>query len=87
MPSDIIRDNLTVESILARAAIADLTLELARWLRRRWETLPAHQRAALLYGLDHGGHVGEGQAVFSVGLSSLLEALDIVRRQPEPKEE
>ena len=87
MPSNLVTDNLTVESILRRAALADLTLELARWLLRRWDTLLAHQRAALLYGLDHGGDVGDGQAVFSVGLSSLLEALDIVRRQPEPKEE
>jgi hypothetical protein len=77
---------LSVESILARAAIADLTLELARWLLRRWDSVPSHQRAALLYGLDHGGHVGDGQVVFSVGLSSLLEALDIVRRQPESEE-
>lgn len=86
MPSNLVTDSLTVESILRRAALADLTLELARWLRRQWDTLPAHQRAALLYGLGHGGHVGDGQAVFSVGLSSLLEALDIVRRQPEPEE-
>jgi hypothetical protein len=54
VPSKPFKDNLTVESILARAAVADLTLELARWLLRRWDSLPAHQRAALSYGLNGG---------------------------------
>jgi hypothetical protein len=81
-----IPDPLTPESILARAAVADLTLELARWTLRRWHQLPAHQRSALNYGLNYGGHVGNGQVVFSVQLSSLLEALDVLRRQPEWEE-
>jgi hypothetical protein len=79
-------DPLTAESILARAAVADLTLELARWLLRRWDLLPALQRSALTYGLNFGGQVGDGQVVFSVGLSSLLEALEAVRRQPPDEE-
>ena len=82
-----ISDPLTPEAILARAAVADLTLELARWTLRRWNQLPALQRSALNYGLNHGGHVGSGQVVFSVQLSSLLEALDVLRRQPEWEEE
>ena len=79
-------DTLSIESIFRRAAVADLTLELARWLVRRWDTLPPVQRSALTYGLNVGGHVGDAQAVFTVQLSSLLEALDVVRRQPEPEE-
>jgi hypothetical protein len=78
--------DLSPQSILARAAYADLTLELARWLLRRWDSLPPLQRSALTYGLNFGGHVGDGQVVFSVGLSSLLEALDVLRRQPESEE-
>jgi hypothetical protein len=77
-----IPDPLTPESILARAAVADLTLELARWTLRRWNQLPAHQRSALNYALNFGGHVGNGQVVFSVQLSSMLEAMDVLRRQP-----
>jgi hypothetical protein len=72
-------DPLTPESILARAAIADLTLQLARWTLRRWNQLPTLQRSALNYGLNHGSRVGKGQVVFSVQLSSLLEALDVLR--------
>jgi hypothetical protein len=81
-----IPDPLTPESILARAAVADLTLELARWTLRRWNQLPPLQRSALNYGLNYGGHVGSGQVVFSVQLSSLLEALDVLRRQAELEE-
>jgi hypothetical protein len=81
-----IPDPITPESILARAAVADLTLELARWTLRRWDQLQALQRSALNYGLNYGGHVGNGQVVFSVQLSSLLEALDVLRRQPELEE-
>jgi hypothetical protein len=39
----------------------------------------------LSYALNHGGHVGNAQVMFTVGLSELLEALDAVRRQPEPE--
>jgi hypothetical protein len=80
-------DPLSSKSILRRAAYADLTLELARWLLRRWGSLPPFQRSALNYGLNYGGHVGDGQVVFTVGLSSLLEALDVLRRHPEPEDE
>jgi hypothetical protein len=81
-----ISDPLTPESILRRAAYADLALELARWLLRRWDSLPGHQRAALSYALNHGGHVGNAQVMFTVQLSSLLEALDVVRRQPREED-
>ena len=81
-----IPDPLTPDFILARAAVADLTLVLARWTLRRWNQLPAHQRSALNYGLNYGGHVGNGQVVFSVQLSSLLEALDVLRRQADSEE-
>lgn len=74
--------NLRVESILRRAAYADLTLELARWLLRRWRCLPPLQRSALSYGLNHGGYVGNAQVMFTVGLSELLEAIDTLRRRP-----
>jgi hypothetical protein len=76
---------LTVQSIRARAANAHLALELGRWVLRFWDQLPAVQRSALSYGL-HGGHVGDGQVIFSVQLSSLLEALNHLRRCPEPEE-
>jgi hypothetical protein len=79
--------DLTLESILARAAYADLALELARWVVRHWDSLPPLQRSALSYNLNFGGHVGDGQVVFSVQLSSLLEAMDILRRHPEPEDE
>jgi hypothetical protein len=48
-------------------------------LRRHRDQLPALQRSALNYG----GRVGNGQVVFYVQLSSLLEALDVLRRQPD----
>lgn len=79
-------DPLTPESILARAACADLTLELARWIIRRWNSLPPFQRSALRYALDFGGDVGDGQVAFTVQLSSLLEALDVLRKQPRDEE-
>jgi hypothetical protein len=37
------------------------------------------------YALDFGGDVGDGQVVFTVQLSSLLEALDALRRYPAPE--
>lgn len=70
---------------IVRAASASLALELARWVHRYWHQLPAIQRSALQYGLN-GGHVGDGNALFSVPLSSLLEALDMLRRHPELEE-
>jgi hypothetical protein len=60
-------------------------LELARWILRRWDSLPSHQRAALSYGLN-GGRIGDDQVVFTVQLSALLEALDVLRITPEPEE-
>jgi hypothetical protein len=75
-----------IRSIRTRAAQANLALELARWLLRFWDTLPAVQRSALTYGLTHGGRVGDGPVMFSVPLSSLLEALGHLRRHPEPEE-
>ncbi len=79
-------DPLSPESILARAAYADLTLELARWILRRWNSLPPFQQSAIRYALDFGGDVGDGQVAFTVQLSSLLEALAVLRRQPVPEE-
>jgi hypothetical protein len=79
-------DPLTPESIVARAAVADLTLQLARRTLRRWNQLPALQRSALNFGLNYGGRVGNGQVVFPVQLSSLLEALDVLRTQSELEE-
>ena len=38
------------------------------------------------YALNHGGQVGNAHVLFTVGLSELLEALEAVRRQPEPEE-
>lgn len=75
-----------IRSIRTRAAQASLALELARWILRFWNTLPAVQRSALTYGLTHGGRVGDGPVMFSVPLSSLLEALSHLRRNPEPEE-
>jgi hypothetical protein len=72
----------SVDSILRRAAYADLALQLARWLTRHWNSLPSHQRAALSYALNHGGHVGNAHVLFTVQLSSLLEAMDALRRRP-----
>lgn len=78
-------DPLSLESIRARAASASLALELARWLLRYWNQLPAIQRSALQYGMN-GGCVGSGNALFTVPLGSLLEALDMLRRHPEAEE-
>lgn len=79
--------DLTPQAILTRAAYANLAVQLARWLRRHWHLLPPLQRSALAYALDFGGHIGDGQVSFIVQLSSLLEALDVLRRQPEQEEE
>jgi hypothetical protein len=79
-----IPDPLTPESILARAAVADLSLELGRWTLRHWDQLPVLQRSALNHGLNYGGHVGNGQVAFSVQLSSLMEALDRVAQAVGP---
>jgi hypothetical protein len=65
----------------------DEILELVRWTLRRWNQLPAVQSSVLSYGLNYGGHVGDGQVVFSVQLNSLLEALDALRQQPKREEE
>jgi hypothetical protein len=79
-------DPLSLQSIRRRAASASLALELGRWTLRYWDQLPAIQRSALRYGLSQGGHVGDGPAVFTVPLSSLLEALDVLRRHPQDEE-
>ncbi len=79
-------DPLSPDSIRRAAAYADLTLELARWILRRWNQIPALQRSALTYALDYGGQVGDAPVAFTVQLSSLLEALDVLRRHPQPEE-
>ena len=76
-------NDLTSESILARAAHADLALTLARWILRRWDSLPPIQRSALTYGLNFGGDVGDGQVTFAVPLSALVEAMDVLRYPAE----
>jgi hypothetical protein len=87
MSTNTIPDDLTPESIRRRAAYADLTLELARWIIRQWNSLPPFQRSAIRYALEFGGDVGDGQVGFTVPLSSLLEALDVLRRQPDRDED
>jgi hypothetical protein len=81
VPSINLPDDLTPESILTRAAYADLTLELARWILRRWDHLPPFQRSAIRYALQFGGSVGDGQVTLAVPITALLEALDVLRRR------
>ena len=87
MSTNTVPDDLSPESILTRAAYADLTLELARWIIRQWESLPSFQRSAIRYALEFGGDVGDVPVAFTVQLSSLLEALDVLRRYPDQDEE
>jgi len=78
-------DPLFLEAIHRRFVHADLALCLARWILRSWPWLDPQQRAVLSYGLN-GGAVGSGQVGFAVPLVSLLEAIDVLRRHPEPEE-
>src|ERR1700679_3346505 len=84
-PSVPISDPLSPESIHRRFVHADLAMTLARWILRSWPWLDPAQRATISYGLS-GGAVGEGQVGFAVPLASLLEAIDVLRRHPEPEE-
>jgi hypothetical protein len=65
--------NVTPESILTSAAYADLALELARWILRRWNSLPPIQRSALTYALELRGN--DRQVTFVVPLDALLDAI------------
>ena len=87
MQSVHIDDSLSPESIRRRFIHADLAMALARWILRSWPSLEPHQRAVLGYGLNGGATSPDGQVGFAVPLLSLLEAIDVLRRHPEPEEE
>jgi hypothetical protein len=83
--SNVQPDPLSLQAIQRRFVHADLAMALARWILRSWHWLDPQQRAVLSYGLS-GGVVGSGQVGFAVPLVSLLEAIDVLRRHPEPGE-
>jgi hypothetical protein len=67
---------LSPESIHRRYVRADLALCLARWVLRSWPWLDPEQ--------PFGGAIADSEVRFVVPLGSLLEALDALRRYPEP---